>query len=114
MKNFNNGQFASLPARISRASLVFLLAGAFVLAAPVAGGAQAWNPQRVAEPLLRPGREESPIGINYDKMIWSGLSWALGEIRHDAMHPREPITIRCSSTEENSVALDCKFFAVQY
>ena len=55
-----------------------------------------------------------PIEINYDKMIWSGLSWAVGEIRHNAMHAGEPITIRCSSTEKNPVALDCKLFAVQY
>jgi hypothetical protein len=55
-----------------------------------------------------------PIEINYDKMIWSGLSWAVGEIRHDAMHMGEPITIRCSSTEKGPVALDCKLFAVQY
>jgi hypothetical protein len=55
-----------------------------------------------------------PIEVNYDKLIWSGLSWAVGEIRHDAMHPAEPITIRCSSTEKNSVTLDCRLFAVQY
>jgi hypothetical protein len=54
------------------------------------------------------------IEINYDKMIWSGLSWAVGEIRHDALHAGDPITIRCSSTEKNPVALDCKLFAVQY
>ncbi len=55
-----------------------------------------------------------PIEINYDKMIWSGLSWAVGEIRHDAMHAAEPITIHCTSTEKNPVTLDCKLFAVQY
>jgi hypothetical protein len=60
------------------------------------------------------GGRSIPIEINYDKMIWSGLSWAVGEIRHDAMRAGEPITIRCSSTEKNSVALDCKLFAVQY
>jgi len=60
------------------------------------------------------GGRSIPIEINYDKMIWSGLSWAVGEIRHYAMHAGEPITIRCSSTEKNSLALDCKLFAVQY
>jgi hypothetical protein len=47
-------------------------------------------------------------------MTWSGLSWAVAEIRHDAMQAGEPITIRCSSTDNNSIALDCKLFAVQY
>jgi hypothetical protein len=60
------------------------------------------------------GKRSIPIEINYDKMIWSGLSWAVGEIRHDAMHRGEPITIRCSSTEKGPVALDCTLFAVQY
>jgi hypothetical protein len=60
------------------------------------------------------GGKSIPIEINYDKLIWSGLSWAVGEIRHDAMHAGEPITIRCSSTEKNPVTLDCRLFVVQY
>ena len=60
------------------------------------------------------GGKTIPIHINYDKMIWSGLSWAVGEIPHNAMRAGEPITIRCSSTEKKPVTLDCKLFAVQY
>lgn len=60
------------------------------------------------------GGKSIPIEINYDKMIWSGLSWAVGEIRCDTMHAGEPITIRCSSTEKGPVDLDCRLFAVKY
>ena len=60
------------------------------------------------------GGKTIPIHINYDKMIWSGLSWAVGEIPHNAMRAGEPIMIRCSSTEKKPVTLDCKLFAVQY
>jgi hypothetical protein len=60
------------------------------------------------------GGKSIPIEINYDKMIWSGLSWAVGEIHHDSLRAAEPITIRCSSAEKDPVALDCKVFAVQY
>jgi len=60
------------------------------------------------------GGKSIPIEINYDKMIWSGLSWAVGEIRHNALHAGEPVTIRCASTEKNPVVLDCKLFVVQY
>ena len=60
------------------------------------------------------GGKNMPIEINYDKMIWSGLSWAVGEIRHDRLQAGESITIRCSSMEKTPVALDCKLFAVQY
>jgi len=39
---------ANLPCRVPLA-----VGGGFVLAAPICGGAQEWNPQRVGEPLLR-------------------------------------------------------------
>jgi hypothetical protein len=60
------------------------------------------------------GGKSIPIEINYDKIIWSGLSWAVGEIRHNSLHAGEPVEIRCSSTEKNPVVLDCKLFVVQY
>jgi hypothetical protein len=60
------------------------------------------------------GGKNIPIEINYDKMIWSGLSWAVGEIRHNALRAGEPIKVRCSSAEKDPVALDCTVFAVQY
>jgi hypothetical protein len=55
-----------------------------------------------------------PVAINYDKVIWSGLSWAVGEIRHDALKPGEPIEIRCSSSEEIPVQLEGKVYVVEY
>jgi hypothetical protein len=60
------------------------------------------------------GGKAVPIEIDYDKMIWSGLSWAVGEIRRSALHATEPITIRCSSAEKDPVVLDCTLFAVEY
>jgi hypothetical protein len=60
------------------------------------------------------GGKSIPIEINYDKIIWSGLSWGVGEIRHNSLHAGEPVEIRCSSTEKNPVVLDCKLFVVQY
>ena len=60
------------------------------------------------------GGKDVPIEINYDKMIWSGLSWAVGEIQHSALKAGEPLTIRCSSEEKNPVALEGKAFVVKY
>lgn len=60
------------------------------------------------------GGKDVPIEINYDKMIWSGLSWAVGEIRHSALTAGQPLTIRCSSEEKNPVALEGKAFVVKY
>jgi len=54
------------------------------------------------------------IEINYDKAIWSGLSWAAGEIKRSALVPGQPVTIECLSREKDSVALDGHVFVVEY
>jgi hypothetical protein len=55
-----------------------------------------------------------PVEINYDKVIWSGLSWAVGEIRHSALKPGVPVVIECSSAEDDAVVLEGKVFEVIY
>jgi hypothetical protein len=55
-----------------------------------------------------------PVKIDYDKQIWSGLSWGAGEIRHSDMVPGQPITIRCSSEEKDSVRLEGSVFVIEY
>jgi hypothetical protein len=52
-----------------------------------------------------------PVQINYDKVIWSGLSWGVGEV--DLKHS-EPLLIRCSSTEKDEVRLDVNVYHVRY
>lgn len=55
-----------------------------------------------------------PIEINYDKVVWSGLSWGAGEIRHGQFVPGQGITIRCSSAEKNAVVLEGRIYVVSY
>lgn len=55
-----------------------------------------------------------PIDIQYDKQIWSGLSWGAGEIRRKDMAASGPITIRCSSEEQGSVRLEAHLYATTY
>lgn len=55
-----------------------------------------------------------PVEINYDKVIWSGLSWAVGEVRHGALKPGVPVQIEASSAEESPVQLEGKIYAVEY
>jgi hypothetical protein len=62
----------------------------------------------------KPVPVEIKVEINYDKVIWSGLSWAVGEIRHNALRPRQQVTIQCSSAEEESVVLEGKVYRVEY
>jgi hypothetical protein len=58
--------------------------------------------------------KQIPVEINYDKVIWSGLSWAVGEIRHSALKPGEPVQIECSSAEESPIELEGRVFEVSY
>jgi hypothetical protein len=55
-----------------------------------------------------------PIEINYDKLIWSGLSWGAGEIKHKDFVSGRMITIRCSSAEKDPVQLEGRLYAVEY
>ena len=55
-----------------------------------------------------------PIEINYDKQIWSGLSWGAGEIRRKDFATGQPVTIRCSSGEKNAVHLEAWLYEVEY
>ena len=55
-----------------------------------------------------------PITVDYDRVIWSGLSWAVGEIKHDAIKPGQPITLKLTSTEKDPVTLSGKLFVVTY
>lgn len=54
------------------------------------------------------------IYIEYDKMIWSGLSWAAGEIRNGSFKPGKPIQLKCASMETNTLHLKAKVYAVDY
>ena len=58
------------------------------------------------------GDRELPVEINYDKVIWSGLSWAVGEVKHTSFKQSVPIRIQCSSNEESPVVLDGQLFEV--
>jgi hypothetical protein len=55
-----------------------------------------------------------PVEINYDKVIWSGLSWAVGEVRHSALKTGAPVVVECSSAEDDAVVLEGKVFEVTY
>lgn len=55
-----------------------------------------------------------PVNINYDKALWSGLSWAVGEIAHQHFRPEQPIKIQCRSLEKQPVRLQVQFQEVSY
>jgi len=68
--------------------------------------------------LLRLAAEQDgrplPITIDYDRKIWSGLSWAVGEIPAGAFDPGRPITVRFHSEDASQPVLQCQLYLVQY
>jgi hypothetical protein len=60
------------------------------------------------------GGKSLPVEINYDKQVWSGLSWGAGEIKHKNISSGQTITIRCSSAEKDPVKLEGKLYEVEY
>jgi hypothetical protein len=55
-----------------------------------------------------------PQHIEYDKMIWSGLSWGVAEVTHDALDPAKPVQITCSTDEKNAATIKAQVYAVSY
>lgn len=58
--------------------------------------------------------QEVPVRVNYDKAIWSGLSWAVGEIAPEHLAPGEPLTVRFESRESEAVQLTGAVYRVHY
>jgi hypothetical protein len=59
--------------------------------------------------------KELPVDIHYDSVIWSGLSWGVGEIRHDQIAPGVPIRIRLSAEESDpNLHLEGRVYRVVY
>jgi hypothetical protein len=55
-----------------------------------------------------------PVTVTYDKVVWSGLSWAVGEIQSSDLAPDKPVIIRMHSAEEAPVKLEAKVYRVVY
>jgi hypothetical protein len=60
------------------------------------------------------GEKDIPVEVNYDTVIWSGLSWGVGEVRHGSFAPNQPLTIRCASAEKDAVELVGRVYEVEY
>lgn len=54
------------------------------------------------------------VNVDYDRVIWSGLSWGAGEIKHSELVAGQPVIIQCSSAEKDAVKLKGKVYEVQY
>ncbi len=63
----------------------------------------------------RQGDRKLPVAVNHDKVVWSGLAWAAGEIPHAAFSPNAPITLTLSSQDKDTeLRLEGQVYAVEY
>jgi len=60
------------------------------------------------------GGNPVPVTINYDKVIWSGLSWAVGEIATASLDSKQPLMIHCTTAEPETVRLSAELYRVTY
>jgi len=60
------------------------------------------------------GGKEIPVDVDYDRVIWSGLSWGAGEVRHGSFSPGQALIIRCASEEKDAVLLVGQVYEVEY
>jgi hypothetical protein len=61
--------------------------------------------------VLQDGKE-IPLYIEYDKMIWSGLSWGAAEVKRGTFDAGKPLIIQCSSAESFELKLVANVYAV--
>ena len=62
----------------------------------------------------RQAGKELPLAIEYDKMIWSGLSWGAAELRAGDFDVSAPVEIECTSAEKDALRLEARVYAVVY
>jgi len=55
-----------------------------------------------------------PVHINYGKIVWSGMSWAVGEIDAGDLAHGQPVMVRFHSVEKDPVKLEGVAYHVVY
>jgi hypothetical protein len=60
------------------------------------------------------GDHNLAVHINYDRPLWSGLSWGVGEIRNRDFDRHLPVRVRCVSLDPLASDLALQLYAVEY
>jgi hypothetical protein len=61
---------------------------------------------------VRSGGRSLPVTIQYDRRVWSGLSWAVGEVAAEAWTPGETLTLRATSADPTPVKVNLEAYHV--
>jgi hypothetical protein len=63
---------------------------------------------------VKQGGKTIPLRLEYDQMIWSGLSWVAAEVNPSDLNPAQPLNIRCITMEQKPMQLRARVYAVRY
>ncbi len=58
--------------------------------------------------------KDIPLHIQYDKVIWSGLSWGVAEAKAGTFDSSRPLLVRCSTAEKDELRLTADIYALSY
>jgi hypothetical protein len=64
--------------------------------------------------IIKQDDREIETTKEYDKMIWSGLSWGVVEVKQSSFDKLKPLLIKCSTAEKEPLTLKANAYAVQY
>lgn len=63
---------------------------------------------------VKQGKRAVPVKKSHDKMIWCGLSWAVGEVSADDIKEGRPLEISCTTIDGNSEHCLLEVYEVEY
>jgi hypothetical protein len=64
--------------------------------------------------IVQQNDKEIETTDQYDKMIWSGLSWGVVEVKQSKFDHSKPLFIQCSTEEKETLTLKANVYAVNY
>jgi hypothetical protein len=64
--------------------------------------------------IVKQDDKEIELQKEYDKMIWSGLSWGVVEVKRSSFDKSKPLFIQCSTSEKEPLTLKANVYTVQY
>ncbi len=64
--------------------------------------------------VVRQSSAPLPVRVEYDKMIWSGLSWGVVEVSAADYQAEHPMEIECMTAEKDELRLVARVYAVGY
>lgn len=113
----NNTASASLKAPESgNLRIIFRQFGANGFPMRSTGGGKTNDPglDTIFKIQVKQSSKDLAVRINYNKTIWSGLSWAVGEVKSTDFTPGQSLEVHFTSTEKARVSITAEFQAVVY